>query len=624
MRFLAWLVAGLTLLIPPLGCCAEFIASGSDELEAYWTELTDASEDILRKQAKDQRIAANGIECRIGFDGEGRERYELLKARTRFLVSEIKIPELPPASFVEYRGYLYVAGEQIMGATMRVSGEAYLEIDGEPLMALSGDSGTASRCEYLDLAPGYHPIRVRSVCRIPRGSLEVVFIPDGEQRVTFRPDFAASPPAQTGQYQPWDPVHNRLSSSERLAALARWLAGIALSPGQEDALAREICENRQGFPPEARPYLLFLEGMGQDLRQLREVRRPDPEPVTGDDLIVRASGERAFLFIASDRPARLPTVPPWLLVQLELPSGPKLVFPKASQFRLTGNRPRILPVGLDLGELRLTYSTAQPLAVFEDREHSYLVGMGERGERVEYAFRSEDVRSVDAGAMMGDLSVRYHDRTIVVPVDAWGHFRVHSHRGKALIVKTIDFLSAENASIWKHGQDEVLVRTDLKVLGEFEHGVLVGMSSKGYQRIRIFPGWRVEAIESDGERFEARRQGDWAEIRFAPSVAQMVAKIASGTEVELLSRAVGESVKDIDLLIGYDGTAARAYVGDALLAETESPEGGWRFSVLEVLRGEERRIRFEFDPPGGKLLSAKVEAKIERRLRVIFAPPGRN
>jgi len=406
-----------------------------------------------------------------------------------------------------------------------------------------------------------------------------------------------------------------------LASPEGWLRDQLLSASPEVESHGSRGEQGSGGSAGLNPYFGFFEEFGDRLDGLPMVRGSDPEPMTSAECIARCSGESALVLLMAER-EELPSVLPSVCLQVRLPTGEKLRIPQVTSLEVRQGRPRILPVNQHFGGVHLLYSTAMPLAFLRLGESGYLVGVGEEGERVEYAFAGQGTAAVEIPPTVRVFDVKGYGKIAVMTADGHGGLAVQTENGARTLVKTVSFSEAEKAAVWRTGDGELLVISDLDLVESHHDGVSVRLPPGGASRLRMFPGGLVRAVECEGATYEVQHREDWAEIRLSPRIPLVGIRVTRRDRIEVVVAKVDVPVKDIFLKVAYVGELARAYAGDRLLAETEGTGEAWRFSILEFLEGGGRELRFEFERRDGRLISAKVEPVVEKRLKVRLGLPA--
>lgn len=203
----------------------------------------------------------------------------------------------------------------------------------------------------------------------------------------------------------------------------------------------------------------FINDYNQDLaitRVVRPVEHPtDPKDNKTLRFVAREADGRGFVFLNNTQAWVTMQDQKDLQIRLKLPGGRQLTFPQ-KPFTLRAGRYAIFPFQQKLGDIELTYATAQPMARFEKEGTLYCIYFAVDGIDPEYAFASESVGKIQGNA--GEL--RLDSGRTIIAAQAGADHAIHltSASGQSVVLFTLT--SAESLASWRvtvNRQEELLL-----------------------------------------------------------------------------------------------------------------------------------------------------------------------
>ena len=325
-----------------------------------------------------------------------------------------------------------------------------------------------------------------------------------------------------------------------------------------------------------RKHHLFLRDFGTELANMTTFL-PDVQPANSKDAetlrwSVRTDGTRGYVFVNNYQRLQKMPAKPGVQFQIKL-KNETLVFPQ-TPFMVPEDAIFFLPFNLKIGDTTLSYATAQLVCRHEDAGQTSLFFAEIPGIASEFVF---------------------DEKTKFVSETAGRGFKIRTYRtGAGKELKIVVLGQAQSLAIWKGefgGRERVfLTKAGLIIDGDKLH---LSSENAADLRVSIYPAPPVLKLGS--KTLKPKTNGIFGEFKAAaPSAEKLKIKPTpikpadAPREIKMGSKNVAEAPTDADferaavwkitlprgienkktlLRIGYQGDAARLYLGDRLLTD---------------------------------------------------------
>lgn len=279
-----------------------------------------------------------------------------------------------------------------------------------------------------------------------------------------------------------------------------------------------------------------------------------------------------------------------------------VALPRAGGLTLRAGASAILPFNLPLGDIRLTYATAQPLTIVDTPDATIYVFFAPPGMRAEYAVDRSTYRTIE----VADGECVEHGQQAIVSVrpGTSGLITLKPRAGGAVRIMT---LTRDQAlGCWKQpvGGRERLILSDAAVMPD-DGGLHLSSVDQATFDVSVFPDVPGGLRASAGPALRSR---DGLFTRYtvdspAHEALLTVAPVKPGwyavrCTLDALSR--GGSIADVLLRIDYVGDSGEAYIDGQLVADNFWNGTTWEIGLkrfTERLAG--RELIIHVTPPTG-------------------------
>lgn len=342
------------------------------------------------------------------------------------------------------------------------------------------------------------------------------------------------------------------------------------------------------FSPELAPMTLRLPQNADSLK---------PTNVTDLRYAVRANGRSGFLFLNNFQDDTVMTAKTGVRFRLKTADG-EVVIPENSMFTLKNDQNAIFPYNLDLGGIRLTYATAQPLTRFSDGKTTHHVFFALDGIAPEFAIlKSKGVSLMATGATKTEQNAK---RWLVrCPQKGMSQFTLRHPDGKQVVVLAVDYNTALTAWETTIGQQPHLVFSSAIVLSEKQGHTLLSVGQSAFT-LAVYPTLKAMPKLSGGT-ITMQTGNDLLSVYQARLPDQpldlQAQKISKSRLVLPLPDKLPVGVNDIFATIDYTGDTGMGFLGGQLVTDEFYKGIPWQIGLKRFVdQKTARQMTFYFRP----------------------------
>lgn len=327
---------------------------------------------------------------------------------------------------------------------------------------------------------------------------------------------------------------------------------------------------------------LFLNDFGGELSGMRAFFPNDMETDFHRDSLlrwaVRSDGTGGYVFVNNYQRLKTLSTKHDIRFTVSTTDG-ELTFPQKPMTVVSGAC-YFMPFNIDLGGVRLTYATAQPMSRLENGDETVYVFARNKGVAPEFAFRKKDVSKVVASNVKPQYTADGKMVFTNVRTGLDAAISLLGNNGKTVKIVLLD--EATSLSLWKMewgGQQRLFVSND----GLTAHGDTLEITSSGKPLVAVYPAItsaqgkrkglfteyqpKTVTTKTPTVKIEKVNDGKPRTVTFSKAKLAMQPEDSDFVNAAVWRVTLPETDADYLLSIDYTGDVARIYSGNKLLLD---------------------------------------------------------